>query len=175
MSLLAHQCAVPDCSSLAATSEASAILVVGATIGGTVFEDTTGDHLLTGAIGDANNPGVAGAVINLWNDDGSVLGQPDANDTLERTTTSGPSGRYLFDGLVGGHEYWVSVDSTTIVASSGTTGWNGREPAWAEQTWGPTGAYTQTLGVRADPGPLYGGQTRNGPTRPAQRSTSPNT
>ncbi|NNL14909.1 MAG: cadherin-like domain-containing protein, partial [Acidimicrobiia bacterium] len=116
-------------------------------ISGVVFEDIVGDVLNDGVIGDALNPGVAGVTVRLYRDT-NANGMPDGADTLVSSQVTPVGGAYSFIGLAPA-TYYVAVDSTTLGA-----------PAWAEQTFGPAGAWDGS-GFSGGAGPFYGGA---GPT-----------
>ncbi len=119
---------------------------------GTIFEDVDGNAVPVGEfVGDFLNPGLAGATIRMYNDDGSVPGEPDALDTLYASKTAGPTGHYYFTSVPDG-VYWMTIDSASLVPDAGGSG-------WAEQTYGPVEAVTfdGSYSFAATAGPLYGG------------------
>ncbi|MDH3730033.1 MAG: Ig-like domain-containing protein, partial [Acidimicrobiia bacterium] len=125
------------------------------TIGGMVFEDIAGNVLDGGeAVGDANNPGRDGVNVYLYPDLG--LPQPELGDgpVIGPVLTAG-GGLYNFGSQPDG-AYWVVVDSQGL----------GPNTRWAEQTYGPTGAWcADGLGATAPAapaaGPCYGGRRGN--------------
>ena len=112
-------------------------------ITGAIFEDIDGDQLAVGAIGDLNNPGVAGVNVYLY-DDNNVDGIPDIGDTL----TVGPPnpavtngvGVFLFAGLGDGN-YLVVVDSQTVAPSVAINPPYTVVHTWAQQTYGVVSAW----------------------------------
>ena len=125
----------------------------GGSISGTIFEDISGNVLDGGeTLGDANNPTINAVDIWLYNDDGAAANQPDGTDTLRAgpIVTAG-AGTYNFANVPDG-TYWVVADSTDIGAS----------PEWAEQTYGPDGAWCAdgagSTAENASAGPCYGGR-----------------
>ncbi len=120
---------------------------------GTVFEDLVGDALAASqAVEDVNNPGVGGVTVNIYRDNGAVVGEPDSTDTLFATKVTGPTGHYYFEAVPAGR-YWLTVESSSISPTAGGTG-------WAEQTYGPIGAvsFDGSYTVAAGAGPLFGGK-----------------
>ena len=119
---------------------------------GTVFEDIAGDGLSgTQFVNDSANPGAAGVTVHLYQDNGSVAGEPDATDTLVDTKITGPTGKYFFEGLpVSG--FYVVVDSASVDPAAGGSG-------WAEQTYGAAGSatFTGSYSYAVSAGSLYGG------------------
>ncbi|MEE8330897.1 MAG: right-handed parallel beta-helix repeat-containing protein, partial [Acidimicrobiia bacterium] len=121
------------------------------TVGGMVFEDIAGNVLDGGeAVGDANNPGRDGVNVYLYPDLG--LPQPEVGDApvVGPVVTAG-GGLYNFGSQTDG-AYWVIVDSQGL----------GPNSRWAEQTYGPDGAWcADGLGAtaqRVGAGPCYGGR-----------------
>ncbi|MEE4311778.1 MAG: SdrD B-like domain-containing protein [candidate division KSB1 bacterium] len=70
-----------------------------ASVGNTVWHDENGN-----GVQDAGEPGIAGVVVNLYEEDGS---------TLVATKTTGPDGTYLFEDLPPG-KYVVDIDDSTL-------------------------------------------------------------
>ncbi len=127
------------------------------TISGTVFEDTIGDVLNDGVIGDVRNPGAENVDVYLYLDDGDA--NLDAGDTLigGAPTQTLWDGTYSFTGLADG-DYFVVVDSKTVAPSQDVDAI--QTDIWAEQTYGPTGAYCDNgigYSITASAGPCYGG------------------
>jgi len=119
---------------------------------GTVFEDASGNAVPAGEfVGDFLNPGFAGATVRMYNDDGSVPGEPDATDSLYASKATGPTGHYYFSSVPAG-VYWLTVDSAALTPSAGGSG-------WPEQTYAPAEAVTfnGSYSYSATAGPLYGG------------------
>ena len=110
-------------------------------IQGTVYLDTAGDGSLTG------DPAAANVRVHLFRDDGD--GQPDAGDVWVGATTA-TTGTFLF--FVPNGTYWLAVDSRSGDLSDGAT--------WAEQTYGPPGAWC------ANPDGLFGSGTPDPYERP---------
>jgi len=117
-------------------------------ISGSVFHDVVGDGLNDGGVGSISNPGLAGATVHVYHDDGSTPGSPDATDSELATSpvTTGSDGTFEVDSLADG-DYWIAVDSTSF----------GLAGTWAEQTWGPIGSVPATASW-ASTGPRYGGR-----------------
>ncbi len=122
---------------------------------GRVFEDISGNALGSGETpGDANNPGVAGATVHVYQDAG-VLGTPEVGSDLAVAgspfTTDGSG---LFNlGLLADGQYWVVVDAQSL----------GPNTRWAEQTYGPIGGWCAdgsggTTTGTASSGACYGGR-----------------
>ncbi len=125
---------------------------------GRVYEDPNGDGNLGDGIGRPN------VQVLLFQDDGD--GQPDAGDPLHAQTTTGSDGSFAL-GAAPNATYWLVVDSKTIAPNAGfNTGYD-QGDVWAEQTYGPAGAYCANpdglLGagdpyVRTSAGPCMGGR-----------------
>ncbi|MEM7478158.1 MAG: DUF4347 domain-containing protein [Planctomycetota bacterium] len=95
-------------------------------ISGTVFEDLNGDSNV------ASDPGIGGATVFLFNDNGN--GTIDAGDTQIASTTTGADGRYEFDVSAG--NYFVAIASTTLTPNAGFNTGFGVTDVWAVQTYG---------------------------------------
>ncbi|MDP1835615.1 MAG: Ig-like domain-containing protein [Chlamydiales bacterium] len=122
-------------------------------ISGYVFEDLDADGSPSGAI--SYRPGVT---VRLYRDNGPDVGNPDAFDTLLKTTTTDLNGLFVFE-TVPNVTYWISVQSTTLTSSFGFTA--ATQTAWAEQTYGPTGSVRlsgSTFSYLAAAGSLFGGK-----------------
>ena len=119
---------------------------------GTIFEDVAANAVAAGEyVGDFLNPGFAEATVRVYNDDGSVPGEPDAGDTLYASKVTGPTGHYYFSSVPAG-TYWLTIDSATLSPHAGGSG-------RAEQTYGPIDAvaFDGSYSFAATAGPLYGG------------------
>jgi VCBS repeat-containing protein len=108
------------------TSEFSAAAGV-FTVSGTVHHDVDGDADVV----EAGTLAFANAVVRIYADDGD--GVIEASDALVATTTTNAAGFYSFGALTN-RTYWVTVDSTTLIAGY-NAGFNGTW-TWAEQTFG---------------------------------------
>ena len=75
-------------------------------IGDTVWNDLDGD-----GVQDAGEPGIGGATVLLYRDDGDGNFEPGTGDTAVASLTTSATGFYLFSGLTNG-TYWVSIDNT---------------------------------------------------------------
>ncbi|HYR27691.1 MAG TPA: right-handed parallel beta-helix repeat-containing protein, partial [Thermoanaerobaculia bacterium] len=114
------------------------------TIGGSVYEDHPAlalrQHFMP----------VAGVTVKLYRDGGDRM--PGADDAAAGTATTNKTGVYSFRVDRAG-DYWVAVDSRTIRKAD----------AWAEQTFGPSGALCASPDgdVRASyfEGPCFGGRS----------------
>src|SRR5215212_2354316 len=95
-----------------------------ATIAGGVYEDRPALALRQ------NFTPLANVTVKLYRDGGDRV--PSADDAAAGTATTNATGVYSFRVPQTG-DYWVAVDSRTI--RGGTSG-----GAWAEQTFGPSGA-----------------------------------
>ena len=129
------------------------------TVSGTIFEDMTGDGLNGGSIGDADNVGVAGVTVSVYQDGGDGIADG-VDDIYVGETTTLVGGTYSF--AADGGSFWVVVDSRTIVASAGLNGGYVNADTWADQTYGAAGALaadgsggTKTLGSA---GTAFGGR-----------------
>ncbi len=88
-----------------------------ASIGDYVWTDLDND-----GVQDANESGIPGATVNLYEDvngDGVISGSEET--TPVATLTTGPDGEYLFPDLTPGVVYQVGVDPTTIPAGYSQT------------------------------------------------------
>ena len=139
------------------------VLAAPGDVSGIVFEDIDGDALndagvpLSGTPGVAPNPGVAGAPVTAFLDDGDSI--PNIGDTIQGSTSTGAGGAFSFTGMPAG-QYWIVVDSKALIASQEPA-----EPAanlWAEQTYGVGGSLcADGAGGTAGPSPTgtcYGGR-----------------
>ncbi|MBT8216205.1 MAG: right-handed parallel beta-helix repeat-containing protein, partial [Acidimicrobiia bacterium] len=150
------------------TSEFSQNLAVVAwsTISGRVFEDLAADALAGAqAVGDAVNPAVSGVDVYLYADDGTTPGSPDAGDSVLNGGAPVPTdgtGAFSFASLPNG-TYWVVTDSATVSPSAGLEPTMNLDDVWAEQTYGPTGAWcADGAGGTAEAGAAgtcYGGRS----------------
>ncbi|RNF85234.1 prealbumin-like fold domain-containing protein [Montanilutibacter psychrotolerans] len=95
------------------TSEFSANALLGATVSGTVFQDSVGDLLADGAVANAGNPALAGRTVRLFNSAGTQL----------QTATTAADGTYSFGSVVNG-VYYVAVDApiTDAIGTAGVLG-----------------------------------------------------
>ncbi|NOX63487.1 MAG: hypothetical protein GXP42_16310 [Chloroflexi bacterium] len=78
-------------------------------VGGALWWDYDGDGLRD----EAENAGVAGAVIMLYADDGDARFEPGADDVLYAATVSNDKGVYSFQ-VNDGRAFWVDVDETSL-------------------------------------------------------------
>ena len=113
------------------------------TISGSVYEDRPALALRQ------NFTPVAGVTMKLYRDGGDRM--PTADDAAAGTATTNAAGMYTFRVERAG-DYWVAADSKTVRAN-----------AWAEQTFGPSGALCGSPDgdARASyfEGPCFGGRT----------------
>jgi parallel beta-helix repeat protein len=114
------------------------------TIGGSVYEDKPALALRQHFI---PLPGVS---LKLYRDGGDRV--PTADDTAAGSATTNAAGVYSFRVERAG-DYWVAVDSRTVRGGA----------AWAEQTFGPSGALCDhpdgTARATYFEGPCFGGRT----------------
>ena len=122
-------------------------------ISGTIYNDVNADANVTNDSGAV----FANATVKLYLDNGN--GQIDAGDVLIATTTTNPSGAYIFNGL-GNGTYYVVVDSKTLSAA-GYNGTSGIGDVWAEETYAAAGAATGLSTFTTSAGALYGGKGAN--------------
>jgi parallel beta-helix repeat protein len=120
-----------------------ALPLYGATINGTVFDDTRS------LANRADFAPLAGVTIHAYREGGDLAGD----------AVTHPNGAYSITVPAAG-AYWIAVDSHSIKPTSSI---NGNDVPWAEQTFGPAGAVcdnsngnTRTLTVA---GPCYGGRS----------------
>ena len=99
---------------------------------GSVLEDVNGDSLL----GDSE--AFDGGLVKIYRDDGTPGISP--GDRLIAEVTTDSSGDYSFQGLQGNSNYFVVVDSTTLVPTKLLNGGYENDDLWAEQTFGDGGA-----------------------------------
>lgn len=134
--------------SIVVTSFTTSFAMGAGAISGRVFDDRMGDGLLDGAIGGGSNPAVAGALVHIFHDDGSIPGSPDATDSeiMGSPFTTAADGTFSASSLADG-DYWVAVDSTSF----------GPAGTWSEQTWGPN-ATPAPSATTVPTGPRYGGE-----------------
>ena len=66
-------------------------------------------------------PGINGILVNLWLDDGDGRFDPTQDPLIDQMNTGDNPGTpgieqgwYLFDGLDGGHNYWVEIDASNF-------------------------------------------------------------
>ncbi|MCI5222783.1 MAG: hypothetical protein D3924_08965, partial [Candidatus Electrothrix sp. AR4] len=83
-------------------------------IGDRIWNDADND-----GVQDPNETGLVGVTVKLLTDDNKDGVYGGAGDNPAVTTTTGPDGRYIFDGLAPGG-YIVEADSTTLPAGYNT-------------------------------------------------------
>lgn len=122
-------------------------------IGGTIYEDVSGDNSAAGLVPRA------GVHVRLYRDGGDDA--PSDDDKLIDNLTTDRTGAYSFHPAASG-TYWVAVEGASVTPSaglrSGATG-----SVRAEQTWGGAGALCLQLdgavGRHSSDGPCFGGRS----------------
>jgi len=109
---------------------------------GHVYEDPAGDANTAAFVPRADVP------VSIYLDDGD--GAPSAGDLLIASATTDANGAYAFLVTSGG-TYWVAVDSKGVTPAAGYNAGFDQNDVWAEQTYGPAGAWC------ANPDGLLGG------------------
>ena len=131
--------------------------LVEASISGSIFEDTDGDANYLEESTTVDN-----VLVRLYRDSDSD-GLLTATDQLVRTTLT-TGGSYQFEGL-GDDQYFVVVDSKTIVSSQTLNAGFINGDSWAEQTYGSAGSLQTIAGVdsfTSSGGEFFGGRTADG-------------
>ena len=94
----------------------------GVRIGNLLWLDgAAADAGFNNGIADAGEPGIGGATVELWRDNGDETFDPSSDTRVDQTVTS-PEGNYWFEGVTPGGRYFVAVASVPGLTVQSSTG-----------------------------------------------------